>query len=162
MSAFEKLKELAKGKLGDPAKEVEFILDEEVQNLIPEAIKEWIKKKPYEHLYDGIVVCAKASPLTLQFIITERMDRGGFVSKLFTPHPHSIEAFHQIFPLDIFLYAVRIDKMRYPQLKLDQFFEDVKKTKAFMAFPWAVAQFVVECMEKELGEIFKEFKEPKA
>ncbi len=108
-------------------------------------------------------LCAEYSPLWTHIMINDPETTGGFVSLAFTPFPHETKGFDDIYPLDIAIYAVRLDSLRFPQheKELKKFFASLHNDPAFKKFPRATAKFVFSGIKNQVKAILMPWKEPK-
>ena len=107
--------------------------------------------------------CAEYSPLWTYIMIKDPESTGGFVSLAFTPFPHETKGFDEIYPLDISIYAVRLDSLRFPEneMELKKFFASLHDDSAFQKFPRAISRFVFSGMRNKIKAKFMPWKEPK-
>ena len=132
---------------------------------IKDIYKLWVanKSKVKADVGDASRKCAEYSPLWTYIMIKDPESTGGFVSLAFTPFPHETKGFDMIYPLDISIYAVRLDSLRFPQYEkeLKKFFASLHNDKAFQKFPRAIGKFVFSGLKNKIKAKFTPWKEPK-
>ena len=125
----------------------------------------WVSKKHKvkPDLGEASRKCAEYSPLWTYIMIKDPESTGGFVSLAFTPFPHETKGFDEIYPLDISIYAVRLDSLRFNEheMELKKFFASIHNDKAFQKFPRAIGKFVFSGLKNKIKAKFMPWKEPK-
>ena len=138
---------------------------QELKPYIHDIYKLWVsnKHKVKPDVGEASRLCAEYSPLWTYIMIKDPESTGGFVSLAFTPFPHETEGFAEIYPLDISIYAVRLDSLRFPEneMELKKFFASLHSDPAFKKFPRATAKFVFSGMRNKIKAKLMPWKEPK-
>lgn len=132
----------------DQSGSVSSILTVEMQEkIIPEFVKEWIEKKPWKHMYNAILVCAKFSPQALKLILGDRLEGGGKITaSVFLKRPDQVTKYFDVYPFDILLYCLRTDLMIFDELrpKTDEIFiGTIAKMPETTKFREGVKEFVL-------------------
>ena len=132
---------------------------------ISDIYKLWVSKKHKVKADVGEAsrLCAEYSPLWTYIMIKDPESTGGFVSLAFTPFPHETKGFDEIYPLDISIYAVRLDSLRFPEKEkeLKKFFASLHGDPAFKKFPRAMGKFVFSGIRNKIKAKLMPWKEPK-
>lgn len=105
----------------------------------------YLKQKPWQHMYNAILLCCSVSPLALSLIVNNSLEGGGKITHaVFGKKPHEVPNYYSVYPLDILLYAVRIDTMLYPELALsaEKIFMKIASMEEFKKFKDAVREFL--------------------
>lgn len=115
--------------------------------LIPEFVKAWIDTKPWKHLYDPIVLLARYSPTTLKLIYRDKLEGGGKITgAVFGKRPDQVPHYFDVYPLDILMYATRVDMMNYDELEPltnSIFLGKIAMMPEFTNFREAIKDFIV-------------------
>ncbi|GAH12445.1 unnamed protein product, partial [marine sediment metagenome] len=115
MIDFNQLSEDARKKIDDFIKAFgnkdEWEKFQKLKPYIPNIYQLWVanKHKVKKDVGEASLKCAEHSPLWTYIMIKDPESTGGFVSLAFTPFPHETRGFEEIYPLDISIYAVRLD-----------------------------------------------------
>lgn len=126
---------------------INVLLSEDMQkNTIPIFVREWIRDKPWAHMYEPILMCARYSPQALKLILKDRLEGGGKITfSVFGKKPDQITHYFDVYPLDILLYCLRTDMMIFDDLMPkteDVFFNKIARMPEFKRFALAVKEFV--------------------
>jgi hypothetical protein len=138
---------------------------EAIKPFIHDIYKLWVAKKPkvQPDVGEASCICAQYSPLWTLIMIKDPESTGGFVSLAFTPFPNETKGFDDIYPLDISIYAVRLDSLRFPEKEVEvkKFFAALHDDPAFKKFPKATAKFVFSGIKNTIKAKFMPWKVPK-
>lgn len=105
----------------------------------------YLKAKPWGHMKRAIYFCCLVSPTALSLILNDALEGGGRITHaVFGKRPHEVPHYYAVYPLDILLYAVRIDTMLNPDLKphADAIFRTISEMDEFKLFKDAIKEFI--------------------
>ena len=132
----------------DQSGKIAAIQTEEMQEkIIPTFVSQWIEKKPWKHMINPILVCARHSPQALKLILGDRLEGGGKITaSVFLKKPDEVAKYFDVYPFDILLYCLRTDLMIFDELRPrtdDIFLGQIAKMPETAQFREAVKEFVL-------------------